>query len=107
MWNNYTVEMLNPDKIATRQAEADAQRLGDQGRERGEHTFWATRGVERVLVSGTTGAARLRASAAVRASDLRAGVVARERAVRREAGVVAAWMRHVHRPHITVGHHRV
>ena len=107
MWNNYTVEMLNPDKIATRQAEADAQRLGDQGRERGEHTFWATRGVERVRVSGTMGAARLRASAAVRAGGVRAGIVARERAARREAGVLAAWMRHLHRPHFAVGHHRL
>ncbi len=107
MWNNYTVELLNPDKIATRQAEADAQRLGDQGRARGEHTFWATRGVERVIVSGATGAARVRAAAAARASDLRTAAVAREQAVRREVGIVATWMRHVHRPHFSIGHHRV
>ncbi len=43
MWNNYTVAMLNPDKIAGRQAEAAAERRAVEGRVRAEHTSWARR----------------------------------------------------------------
>jgi hypothetical protein len=95
MWNNYTVHMLNKDKIATRQEEANAQRLADEGRVRDEHRFWATAGVERVLAHGTSRAARLRD-----------GTVADARAVGHGVAMAAARLRHAHRPHVALGHHR-
>jgi hypothetical protein len=95
MWNNYTVHMLNPDKIATRQAEAAAQRLADEGHARDEHRFLATAGVETVAGRGTSRAARLRD-----------GAVADARAIGHGVATAAARIRHAHRPHVALGHHR-
>jgi hypothetical protein len=89
MWNNYTVHMLNEDKIATRQEEAAAQRLADEGRARDEHRFWATAGVERVVAHGTSRVARLR-----------------DGTVGHGVAMAAARLRHAHRPHVALGHHR-
>ena len=52
MWNNYTVDMLNPDKIASRQAEAAAERRAAEGRVHAEHATGATAGILRVVVAG-------------------------------------------------------
>ncbi len=102
MWNNYTVDMLNPDKVATRQAEADAVRLADEARTspgearaRVEHAFWATRGVERAVASSASRAARVREAA-----------VAATRATGHRAALAAAGLRHAHRPHVAAGDHR-
>lgn len=100
MWNSYTVHMLNPDKIATRQAEADAVRLADEaqpvpeeGRVRGEHRFWATAGTEKVVAHGTS-----------RASLLRHGAVVGIRSARHGFAGATAGLRHAHRPYPAVGH---
>jgi hypothetical protein len=54
MWNNYTVDMLNPDKIASRHAEAAAERRAAEGRVHAGHATGATAGFRRVVVAGTT-----------------------------------------------------
>ncbi len=100
MWNNYTVHMLNPDKIATRHAEADALRLADEAerapdevRVSGEHRFWATAGTDRVVANGTSFAIQLRD-----------GAVGGIRSARHGVAAAAAGLRHAHRPHLAAGH---
>jgi hypothetical protein len=99
MWNNYTVHMLNPDKIETRQAEAADQRLADEARQapdeglvRSEHTLRATR---KVVGFGTS-----------RTAQLRHGAASGLHAVRHDFALAGAHLRHIHRPHIAIGHHR-
>jgi hypothetical protein len=84
MWNNYTVDMLNPGKIEARQAEAEAERRAAEGRERGEHTSRATALVERVAAFGTSHLA----------------------AARDRAGVAVTGLRHLHGPRHAAGQHR-
>jgi hypothetical protein len=103
MWNNYTVHMQNPDKIATRQAEADAVRLADEARARpaegrvpGVLTSWATARIGKVVAYGTSGADRLRR-----------GLATGLRAVRHDVALMGTHLQHLHRPHVALGHHRV
>lgn len=70
MYNNYTIELLNPDKIATRQAEAEAQRRGTEGREGRGHVFGAPAGVERVVAFGASSVAAARRLAAAAGTGL-------------------------------------
>jgi uncharacterized phosphosugar-binding protein len=95
MWNNYTSDMQNPGRMADRQAEARAQRLADEGRERGEQSVLLTDGVRRVVASGTSHAAAL--IVRTRAGGL---------AARHRAAQAAARLQHAHRPRLTHGHHR-
>ncbi len=70
MWNNYTVGMLNSDKIATRQAEARAQRLADQGHEHGELRSRVVAGFGSVIALATSRSARLRRAAGGKSAAL-------------------------------------
>ena len=54
MYNCYTVELLNRDKIATRQAEADAHRRGIEGRMHGAHTGAVQGRIQRVAALGAS-----------------------------------------------------
>jgi hypothetical protein len=66
MWNNYTVDMLNPDKIASRRGEAAAERRAADGRVHAERTSRAA-GIQRVVAPGRSlvTAARRRAGLTV------------------------------------------
>ena len=54
MYNNYTIQLLNPDKISTRQAEAAAQRRAAEGHVRSERTFRAPASIERIVAFGAS-----------------------------------------------------
>ena len=63
MYNNYTIELLNPDKIATRQAEADAQRRAAEGRGPGRHLFRVPAGITSLVAFGASRVAAARGRA--------------------------------------------
>jgi hypothetical protein len=70
MWNNYTVHTLNADKMATRQAEAKAQRLADEGHEHGELRSRAAARLGNVIAFATSRSARLRHAAGGKSAAL-------------------------------------
>jgi hypothetical protein len=84
MWNNYTVDMLNPDKIASRQAEAAAERRAVEGRVDAEHAAGTMAGIGRVVVAGTSFAA----------------------AALHRAGLAVAGLRNLHGPRRAAGQYR-
>jgi hypothetical protein len=82
MWNNYTVHMLNPGKMADRQAEARAERLAAESAGAGTGTFWLSRGIEKVTSSGVP------------------------RAALHGAAIVVVRLQHLHGPRLTPRHNR-
>ncbi len=52
MWNNYTVDMQNPGRMADRQAEARAQRLADEASSADPSSSWLMNGVRAIRHSG-------------------------------------------------------